>query len=267
MVDAEDGGSPDVLENKRSATRYQVLVEIADRQPAVSQGEVADTIGVTSQAVSDYVRDLVEMGYVEKGGRGRYEVTKEGVDWLISRTDDLETYLERVNDDVLGSVEVDAAIALDDVAEGSEVGLVMRDGVLHANPAGGTATAVTVTSAARGEAVGVADFEGVVEYDTGTVSVLPVPTVTDGDPPDPAAVAEYAPDDGLVAVAGTEAYALVSRSDVTPDIRFGTAEGVAEAGMLGLDVLLVAVTDQIPRHTSKVRDRNVPHRVLDSDAF
>ncbi|RAW47117.1 Crp/Fnr family transcriptional regulator [Halorubrum sp. 48-1-W] len=267
MVDAEDGVSPDVLENKRSATRYQVLVEIADRQPAVSQGEIAETIGVTSQAVSDYVRDLVEAGYVEKGGRGRYEVTKEGVDWLISRTDDLEAYLERVNSDVLGSVEVDAAIALAGVAEGREVGLVMRNGVLHANPAGGTATAITVTSAETGAAVGVADFDGVVDYDAGTVSVLPVPTVTDGDPPDPAVVASHAPDDGLVAVAGTEAYAVVSRSETTPDIRFGTAEGVAEAGTLGLDVLLVAVTDEIPRHTSKLRDRNVPHRVLDSDAF
>ncbi|WP_280585134.1 MarR family transcriptional regulator [Halorubrum sp. Boch-26] len=265
MTETGGADSPDVLENKRSATRYQVLVEIAARQPAVSQGEIADTIGVTSQAVSDYVRDLVETGYVEKGGRGRYEVTKEGVDWLISRTDDLETYLERVNSDVLGSVEVDAAIALDDVSEGSEVGLVMRDGVLHANPAGGTATAVTVTSAATGEAVGVADFEGVVDYDTGTVSVLPVPTVTDEAPPDAEVVSAHVPDDGLLAVAGTEAYALVSQTDVTPDIRFGTADGVAEAGMLGLDVLLVAVTDEIPRHTSKLRDRNVPHRVLDSD--
>jgi putative transcriptional regulator len=170
-----------------------------------------------------------------------------------------------VNSDVLGSVEVDAAIALDDVAEGREVGLVMRDGVLHANPAGGTATAVTVTSAAKGEAVGVADFEGVVDYETGTVSVLPVPTVTDEAPPVPDVVSAHVPEDGLLAVAGTEAYALVSNSDATPDVRFGTAEGVAEAGMLGLDVLLVAVTDEIPRHTSKLRDRNVPHRVLDSD--
>ena len=143
----------------------------------------------------------------------------------------------------------------------------MRDGVLHANPAGGTATAVSVTSAAAGEAVGVADFEGVVDYETGSVSVLPVPTVTDDDRLSPDVVSTHVPDEGLVAVAGTEAYALVSRSDTSPDIRFGTAEGVAEAGMLGLDVLLVAVTDEIPRHTSKLRDRNVPHRVLDSDAF
>ncbi|WP_418282725.1 MarR family transcriptional regulator [Halorubrum sp. DTA98] len=264
MTGSETGATPEVLGSKRDATRYQVLVEIAARQPAVSQSEIAGAIGVTSQAVSDYVRDLVEAGYVDKGGRGRYEVTKEGVDWLISRTDSLETYLDRVTSDVLGSVDVDAAIALDDVTEGSEVGLEMRDGVLHANPVGGTATAVAVTSAEGGAAVGVTDFEGVVDYDTGTVTVVPVPTVTDAAPPAPETIPDRLPADGLLAVAGTEAYALVSRAGLEPDVRFGTADGVAEAALRGLDVLLVAVTDEIPRHTAKLRESNVPHRVLDA---
>jgi len=60
--------------------------------------------------------------------------------------------------------------------------------------------------------------------------VLSVPTVTDDDRLNPDVVSAHAPDEGLVAVAGTEAYALVSQSDVDPDVRFGTAEGVAEAG-------------------------------------
>lgn len=267
MSDPVDRESPDILENKRSATRYQVLIEIADRQPAVSQSEIADAIGVTSQAVSDYIRDLVNIGHVDRDGRGQYKVAKEGIDWILSRTDNLETYLERVNDDILGRIKLDAVVALNDVAEGEEVGLVMRDGVLHADPSGGTATATTVTSAAAGEVAGVADFEGIVDYETGTVSVLPVPTVTDGDPPVPSVVSSHAPDNGLLAVAGTEAYALVSRSEATPDIRFGTAESVAEAGTLGINILLVAVTDEIPRHTSRLRDRNVPHQVLDSNTF
>jgi len=252
-----------VLDNKRDATRYQVLVEIAARQPAVSQNEIAETIGVTSQAVSDYVRRLVKDGYVDKGGRGRYEVTKEGVDWLISRTDSLQTYLDHVSSDVLGSVDVDTAIATADVGEGSTVGLLMRDGVLHADPAGGTATAVTVTGAAAGEAVGVTDFEGVVDYETGTVTVLPVPGVTETDSLDPEAVVGDLSDESLLAVAGTEAYALAARADIRPDIRFGTAEGVATAAVRGLDVRLVVTADQLPQHTAKLREGNIPHEVLD----
>jgi len=263
MADSESGGPPDVLDSKRDATRYQVLVEIAARQPAVSQSEIADAIGVTSQAVSDYVRDLVQEGYADKQGRGRYEVTKEGVDWLISRTDDLETYLDRVSSDVLGSVEVDAAVATDDLSEGDEVGLVMRDGILHATLAGGAATAVTVTGARAGGAVGVTDFEGVVDYETGAVTVLPVPTVTDAEPPAPETVADNLAPGGLLAVAGTEAYALVSRADLRPDLRFGTADGVTQAAIRGLDVLLVAVTDEVPRHATSLREANVPHTVLD----
>ncbi len=264
MGGSESEGPPAVLGSKRDATRYQVLVEIAARQPAVSQSEIAAAIGITSQAVSDYVRDLVEAGYVDKGGRGRYEVTKEGVDWLISRTDSLETYLDRVSSDVLGSVEVDAAVAAGPIAEGDEVGLVMRDGVLHADPTGGAATAVAVTSGAAGEAVGVTDFEGVVDYETGQVTVLPVPPVTEDAPPSPAAIRERVPEDGLLAAAGTEAYALVRGAELYPDVRFGTSEAVAEAALRGLDVLLVAVADDVPRHTTRLRESNVPHSVLDA---
>ena len=263
MVEQERDTPPEVLDSKRDATRYQVLVEIAARQPAVSQNEIAEAIGVTSQAVSDYVRELVEHGYVDKGGRSRYEVTKEGVDWLISRTDSLQTYLDRVSSDVLGSVDVDAAIATGAVSEGSEVGLIMRDGILHANPAGGTATAVTVTSGKHGEAVGVTDFEGVVDYETGTVTVLPVPAVTETESVESEALLTDLSDESLLAVAGTEAYALVVQADVYPDIRFGTVDGVAEAAVRGLDVRLIITADQLPQHTAKLREANIPHEVLD----
>ncbi|WP_058365150.1 DUF7839 domain-containing protein [Haloparvum sedimenti] len=288
--DAVDGGSPAerreeataprVLASKRDATRYRVLVEIASRQPAVSQGEIAEAVGVTSQAVSDYVRDLVEADYVEKHGRGRYEVTKEGVDWLISRTDALEGYVETVSSDVLGSVDVDAAVATDAVSEGDTVGLTMRDGVLHAVPVGGdhgggdggdggggrsgeAASAVAVTAGEAGEAVGVTDFEGVVDYEPGTVTALVVPPVTEGSPPEPAAIADYAADHDLIAVAGTEAYAAARRADVRPDIRFGTVEGVAEAAVRGLDVLLLAVANALSRHTSRLREDGIRYEVRD----
>ncbi|MFB6169950.1 MAG: MarR family transcriptional regulator [Haloarculaceae archaeon] len=256
-----------VLRSKRDASRYQILVEIADRQPAVSQQEIADAVGITAQAVSDYVQDLVERGYVEKHGRGRYEVTKEGVDWLISRTDDLQAYADYVAEEVIGQVDVDTAIATGDVAEGDRVTLSMREGVLHATPgATGSATAVAVTGAVAGQDVGVTDFEGLLEYDPGTVTVVALPEVREGGSRavDPERVVDLHESHDRLAVAGTEAFAAAARAGLDPDVQFGTAEAVSEAATLGLDVLLLSVTTRLSTHTDRLRENGVSYEVVDA---
>jgi putative transcriptional regulator len=258
----EDG----VLDSKRNATRYQILVEIAERQPAVNQQEIADAIGITAQAVSDYLQDLSEQSYVRKQGRGRYEVTKEGVDWLITRTDDLRQFVEHVSEDVIGEVEVETAIATTDIQDGETVTVTMQDGTLHA-VAGDTggATAVAVTDAVAGQDVGITNFEGVVDYELGTVTAVSIPQVNDGGSRavDTDRVATLAGNHDLVAVAGTEGLATATAAGLDPDIRFGSAVAVQEAATKGLDVLLLAVQDSLSRHTDKLRDRQVSYEVVD----
>lgn len=267
MTNAGDAGDVGVLRSKRNATRYRILTGIAERQPAVSQREVADAIGVTSQAVSDYLKDLIDQGYVEKHGRGRYEVTKEGVDWLLTRTDELREFVGHVSEDVIEEVEVDTALATTAIDEGSTVSLAMGDGVLRATAGdAGSATAIAVTDAAAGEDVGVTDFTGVLDYDLGTVTVFSVPQVQDGGSTtlDPETVADAAADHDLVATAGTEALAATRAADVDPDIRFGTATAVREAATKGLNVCLIAVADQLSAHTGELRDGNVSYEVVDA---
>jgi len=267
MADPDDADLT-VLRNKRDATRYQILVEVAERQPAMSQREIADAIGVTSQAVSDYLRDLVEDGHVDKLGRGRYEVTKEGVDWLITQTEALERFVEHVSSDVIGRVEIETAIAATALSAGDPVTVVMRDGVLHAVSGDtGGATAVAVTDADAGGDVGITDFEGVVDYDLGAVTVLVLPRVQDGGSRavDPAVVRERAAAHDLVAAAGVEALAAARAADRDPDLRFGTVTAVSEAAARGLDVLLLTTPAHRSAHTDELREAGIDYEVVDVD--
>jgi len=260
-------GDAGVLESKRSATAYRILVAVAQRQPAVNQQEIAEAVGVTSQAVSDYLGEFAERGFVDKQGRGRYEITKEGVDWLISETGTLREFVEYVAGEVLEEVELETAIATADLAEGERVSLAMRDGVLHADPGTeGSATAVTVTDAGAGREVGVTNVQGVIDYDLGTVTILAIPSVREGGSTalDPDAVATLAGEHDLVAVDAPEGLAAARAAGLEPDVRFGTTDAVREAATRGLDVFLLAASTTLSTHTDTLREHNVSYELLDA---
>jgi len=260
----------DVLANKRAATRFRVLVEIAERQPAVSQGEIAEAVGVTSQAVSEYIRDLVEDDLVEKQGRSRYRVTTEGVDWTLQAAADVRRFAEHVTDDVLGSVQEDAAVATDAIDEGDTVSLSMREGLQHASPVAAdetteteAATGVATTDAAPGEVVGVTGFEGVIDLDPGEVRVLQVPSIRSGHPDadrldDLAAACE---DADLVVASGVEAVGALRSVGVDPATYFAAGEVAADAASRGLSVVVVAMADGVGRVTDALRDTGVSYEV------
>jgi putative transcriptional regulator len=252
----------DVLENKRAATKFRVLVEIADRQPAVNQGEIADAVGVTSQAVSEYIRALVAEGFVDKEARSRYRVTNEGVDWLFHQAGDVRRFADHVTEDVLGSMQEDAALAAAEIETGETVSLSIEAGLLCASPgAAGPATGVATTDAVAGEVVGVTGVTGIIDLDPGTVTVFQVPPIRSDHPEDSTALAEAAADADLVVAAGVEAVATLRLSNHEADVTFAAGEVAAEAAGRGLDVVVVATTDLAGRVTDALRDAGRSYEV------
>jgi len=254
----------DVLENKRSATRFRILVEIADRQPAVSQGEIADAVGVTSQAVSEYIRELVDDGLVEKEGRSRYRITKEGVDWLLSEAADVRRFADHVTEDILGSVQEDAAIATAAIEEGEPVTLTIEKGLLRATPGeSGPATGVATTDATAGTDVGVTGFEGIIDLEPGNVTVLQIPPVRSGGSRsvDLDALATQCEEVDIVTAAGVEAVVALRKAAVAIDTEFAAGEVAVDAASRGLDVLVASTTDNVGRVTDSLRDAEVGYEV------
>ncbi len=254
----------DVLDNKRSATKFRVLVEIAERQPAVNQGEIADAVGVTSQAVSEYIRELVDNGFVEKEARSRYRVTKRGVDWLIRQASDVRRFADHVTEDVLGSMQEDAAFATADIEAGETVSLSIQEGLLHAAPGDdGPATGIATTDADAGAVVGVTGFAGVIDLEPGTVTVFQVSPIRSAEPGESTALASATAAADVVVAAGVEAVAVLEASGVDPDVTFAAGEVAADAAGRGLDVVVVATTDLAGRVTDALRDAGLAYEVDD----
>ena len=254
----------DVLDNKRAATKFRVLVEIAERQPAVNQGEIADAVGVTSQAVSEYIRELVDEEFVEKEARSRYRVTKQGVDWLFQQASGVRRFADHVTEDVLGSMQEDAAFATDDINAEQTVSLSIREGLLHATPGdSGPATGVATTDAEAGSVVGVTGFAGIIELDPGDVQLFQIPPIRSARPVASEAIAEAATEADVVAAAGVEAVATLRESGVTPGTTFAAGAVAADAAGRGLDVVVVATTDLASRVTDALRDAGLAYEVTD----
>jgi len=233
----------------------------------VSQGEIADAVGVTSQAVSEYIRELVDEELVEKEGRSRYRVTKEGVDWLLREATDVRRFADHVTEDILGSVQEDAAVATDRIAEGDPVTLTLVDGLLHATPGEtGPATGVATTDSEAGGDVGVTGFEGIIDLDPGSVTVVQVPPVRSGGSRavDSDTVAAACDEAGVVTASGVEAVVALDRAGVDPDATFAAGEVAADAAGRGVDAVVVATADNVGRVTDALRDADAPYEVTDA---
>ena len=170
-----------ILQSKRESSRFQILVEIAAHQPNLRQKEVAERLGVTPQAISEYIKELVANGLVTTDGRMRYSITKEGVEWLLEGAAELKRYARVVMEDIISHVSVWTALAEADLAEGERVSLEMRSGLLYANRKEGIeASGITISEARAGEDVGVSDLKGLISLDEGIIVVAKVPRVQAG---------------------------------------------------------------------------------------
>ena len=169
-----------ILRSKRETTRFQVLVEVAEHQPSIRQQEIAEKLGVTPQAISEYVRDLAEDGFISAEGRGRYYVTHKGVEWVLNNAEVLEAYARHVRRDIIHQVATWAAIADSDLKTGDSVGVYMKNGWLYAGRQPQTAMGMVIADANAGMDVGVARLAGIIDHTEGKVDVAKVPRIERG---------------------------------------------------------------------------------------
>lgn len=234
------------------------IVSMLVQTPGISRSAIARDLGLTVQAVSVQVQELMEAGAVvdEDGLRP----TPQGIDALQHDADALRAAAGALGQP-LATMDVISAVAARDVTTGATVGLWMRDGDLVADPDDvGPSRGVAQAAAAAGHEVLVQAPQGITEHRPGRVQVVVVPEPRDGGI---AAAAKLPRWDGLVAALGTGA-GILARQLGRLDIPFAGAEGALDAARRGLDVRLLVSADRLPQAMQVLERAGVPVRIVEA---
>ena len=254
----------EILRNKSLATRFQILVAIADSGPGVQQQEIARKLAITPQAVSDYVAQLIKEGLLTADGRSRYRVTDEGVNWIVRMLRELRNYTSFV-ERVITNISVCTAIAECALSKGETVGLKMKGGLLCATPkVASGARGVTTSDAGIGEDVGVTNIEGVVKFKLGTVTILRVPSVTKGGSRnvDFARLRQEVKGKPFIGALGIEALVTLKQLKLNFH-RYGVQEAAIEAAHCGLQPVVACSEDEISGLIRRLEEADIGYRIID----
>jgi len=254
----------EILQSKNSATRFQILVEIATSGPSIQQKSIAVKLGITPQAISAYIHQLVKDDLVVSTGRSHYRVSTKGVNWMLKVLRELRGYASVVEQAVT-NITVCAAIAEGDINQGQAVGLKMKDGLLFAtSQTNGGARGMAVSSVSEGEDVAVSNIEGLVELTTGRVTILQVPGIQKGGSRQVDLELLHAQVTGSQAGAiGIEALISLRRVDIEPRYLYGVTEAAIEAAQCGLSFTVVCTDDAIPRLIKKLQEEGLNYELID----
>jgi putative transcriptional regulator len=255
-----------ILKSKNLATKFQIMVEIAAHQPNIQQKDIAPRLGITSQAVSEYIRELIKDGWLSSQGRSRYKVTKEGVDWILQMSRQLHSYAWSVSK-VVADISTTTAIADSDLSAGQPASLYMKGGLLFASNVMKRkgAKGKTVTEAKKGQDVGIRNIEGVIKLEPAKVIIGKVPNVQNGGSKSTnlARLKRQVKEAKLVGALGTEALVALRQIGAKPDYVHGVREAAIEAAYRGLSFLVVCSENNISILVQRLEEENLDYSIVD----
>ncbi|AKB83063.1 MarR family protein [Methanosarcina barkeri 3] len=255
-----------ILQTKSGVTKFQVLIEIAAHQPNVRQKEIAAKIGITPQAVSEYIKELVNDGLIVTEGRVRYRITKEGVEWVLENATEMKQYARFVMEDIISHVSTWTAIAKEDMKEGEQVYLKMERGLLYVSSTEKTgASGSVISDASSGEDVGVTSLRGLIDLENATITICKVPRIERGGSRkiDIERLRSLTNSKPYIAAIGVEALIALRKIGITPNVMFGSNESVIEAAYHGLSSLVVSVDEQVPSLLNRLETENLEYELVD----
>jgi putative transcriptional regulator len=166
------------LRDLKRNTELLILVHILE-SPSPRMKDIADQLGITVQAVSQYVAAMRKEGLLREYS-GKLRPTRSGMQLLQEHfgklKEEVDAVLRRIR-----VIDRCVAIAGKRVEKGAKVGLIMEDGMLMAFPGQkSSSTGRALEAAEEGDDVLVSELEGIVDLELGKLLVIEAPSEVDG---------------------------------------------------------------------------------------
>lgn len=255
----------EILQSKNSATRFQILVEIAASGPHMPQRAIAARLGITPQAVSDYTRQLTDEGLVSSSARSGYQVSVKGVNWMLKVIRELNDYLAVATRSVT-NLTICAAVAETDIRSGTPVSLHMKDGLLYASAYSGRgAKGVALSSVNKGADLDVSNIEGLIELTRGKISILQVPSIGRGGSrkTDLQELKQRTDNSRLIGAIGIEAVVALRQIDIEPRYIYGVTDAAIEAVRCGLSFIIACTDDAVSELVRRLQEEALTYEMID----
>lgn len=167
-----------VLRDASLSSRLLILLELKRRRVG-TLAPLAEGVGLTPQAVSQYIKKLEREGLVARED-GIYRATPAGEEFLRSHLFELKEWTDAAVRELV-VIRSCVAIARGAVRAGDRVGLFMEGGRLVAHPGRRSPSSGTAMGdAPAGSDVLVTDLEGVVEIPAASLHIFEAPSPDEG---------------------------------------------------------------------------------------
>ncbi|MDO5848700.1 MAG: winged helix-turn-helix transcriptional regulator [Methanobrevibacter sp.] len=259
---------------KRGAlTHFQILSEISKQNPNLKQKDLAETLGITIQAVSENIKTLIEEGYItSKDGRSPYKITQKGIDKVKKDAIVLRKYTDSVLETMNHFKTVWPAIANEKLKEGEKVGLYMDGGVLYASKQPASATGTVLKDAEKGTDVALGGLTGLIDMEVGEAIIVTLPNIKNGgsDAADLDLImniyekgTQHGGKIDKIAIVGTVSRSITNQLNLPVDIEFAAAAGTANACRKGLNVLVLSVGDMTKAFIRELEEEKIKYNIID----
>ena len=247
-----------ILRDKSFSTKILILYELYTKTYS-KLSPIADRIGITQQAISEYIKIMIKQGLVQKI-EGEYKPTIKGTYILQNEFSKLKIFVDdRINQ--LSLIKNCVAIAKTPIKSGEKVGLFMDDGwlVAYANK-DSSSEGIANYSAKEGDYITIGNLDGIVDHAIGKLFffALPYQVQLKNIKIDLELIKKrmYKIKIDKIGILDVIAKTICNNLGLSPDFEFGVIYAAIDASQRGLNTVIFGYDEKIRESLKIFEDIN-----------